>query len=676
MKKVTFTLVLILHIISMFSVRKALLIGNADYKERPLMNPVNDVNDIAKVLQDFGFEVSVFSNTSKKNMRNAIDDFSNKLVTTDEVLFYYSGHGVQLAGKNYLIPIDAALNDEIDCEIDGYKADWVLQKLAIAQLTIFVLDACRDNPFNKRGGSSKGLALMQGDNKTQYIIYATESGSVAEDGKNRNSPFATAFIRNVKDSNKKIEDMMKDIKNEVRAATSNRQTPTAYGIIDVDFYFNAMSTRERYLTKEVSKPIIPITVETEYVSGNLKIESSSAGEIWLNGNKLCSITQGEIKILKNISAGINEIEFKSASGSEKKKVSIEKDKTIVLSFSRHPDLVESKQANVVALPPSNHTLIYVQGGTYQMGNTFGDGEGDEKPAHRVTLSSFLIGKYEVTQKQWHDLMGNSRSNNSNENLPIANVTWYDAIEFCNKLSIKEGLTPCYIIDKTKMDPYNKSTEDYKKWSVTCNWQANGYRLPTEAEWEYAARSKGQDIKYAWGNSSLPLINGIKQANVIDDNKKDSSDKYVDDLLRQNQAILNKFEVDMFALSLSGYGGYPIYTPSLSSQLPKSNTQSKVFAGYDDGYPNISPVGTFAANSISLYDITGNVWEWCWDWYDSSFYAKSHNTSPKGDESGTYRILRGGAYDSNPTQCRVTHRGRNHPDCRSSSFGFRLVRSAN
>ncbi len=163
-------------------------------------------------------------------------------------------------------------------------------------------------------------------------------------------------------------------------------------------------------------------------------------------------------------------------------------------------------------PPGSIDMVYVEGSSFTMGDTAGGGSSDEKPTHQVTLSSFYIGKYEVTQKQWQEVMGNNPSYFKGDDLPVEQVSWYDCVDFCNKLSQKEDLTPCYSGSGAK---------------ITCNWNANGYRLPTEAEWEYAAKggnkSKGlrfsgskklRSVAWYYGNSSKTNQVGQKQANEL------------------------------------------------------------------------------------------------------------------------------------------------------------------
>ncbi len=234
---------------------------------------------------------------------------------------------------------------------------------------------------------------------------------------------------------------------------------------------------------------------------------------------------------------------------------------------------------------SSKDMVLVEGGTFMMGSN--DGDGDEKPVHEVTLSSFWIGKYQVTQQEWMKVMGSNPSRWKGDRLPVENVSWYDAVEYCNKRSIQEGLTPCYSGSGN---------------GITCNWRANGYRLPTEAEWEFAARG------------------GLKSKGCRFSGSNDIS-------------------------SVAWYS---------------SNSQSKTHE-----------VGTRQPNELGIYDMSGNVWEWCWDIYGS--YPSGAQTNPHGATGGTYRVGRGGSWGSGASYCTVSYRNINDAANGGSNLGFRVCR---
>jgi len=249
-------------------------------------------------------------------------------------------------------------------------------------------------------------------------------------------------------------------------------------------------------------------------------------------------------------------------------------------------------------PPVNtqsNSMVRIQGGTFMMGSPANEAgrRNDEGPQHRVTVSSFYIGKYELTQKEYQEVTGVNPSKFKGDNFPVEQVTWYDAIDYCNKRSQKEGLTPAYTVNGR---------------NVTWNTRANGYRLPTEAEWEYACRS-GTTTAYNTGVS-------------ISDNT----------------------------------GWYD------------ANSGDRTH-----------PVGQKAANAWGLYDMHGNVFEWCWDW--SGNYSSEAQTDPRGVEErgpswSPNRMQRGGCYGSPARLLRSACRPASPPASRTDVDGFRLVRNVN
>ena len=220
-------------------------------------------------------------------------------------------------------------------------------------------------------------------------------------------------------------------------------------------------------------------------------------------------------------------------------------------------------------------MVKVEGGTFTMGATSEQGNevySDEKPAHKVTLSDYHIGKYEVTQEEWKAVMGTNPSRFTGNNKPVERVPWNDCQEFIKKLNLLTGLQ---------------------------------FRLPTEAEWEYAARGgrKSQGYKYSGSNN-------------------------VDDV-----------------------------------------------AWYDYNFSETThQVGTKRPNELGLYDMSGNVYEWCSDWYSSSYYSSSPTTNPTGPTTGSFRVRRGGSWLNDAQYCRVSRRDDYDPDYRYHFIGFRLAYS--
>ncbi|MDE6036430.1 MAG: SUMF1/EgtB/PvdO family nonheme iron enzyme [Ruminococcus sp.] len=224
--------------------------------------------------------------------------------------------------------------------------------------------------------------------------------------------------------------------------------------------------------------------------------------------------------------------------------------------------------------------------------------------HNVTVGDFYISKTEISQKEYQEIMGTNPSDTQGDDLPVTNVTWYDAIEYCNKLSEKEGLTPCYTIAGT---------------DVTWDKSADGYRLPTEAEWEFSARA-GTDTPFNFGdyvhNSDANCYNAYGYNNDASGNWVNGSDAYLRKTVSVNQ------------------------------------------------YP---------ASSYGLYNMHGNVAEWVWDWYGE--YDTETVNNPTGSETGNAKVVRGGGWNDHPKHIRSAYRGTQPADIGLYGIGIRPVRNA-
>lgn len=273
--------------------------------------------------------------------------------------------------------------------------------------------------------------------------------------------------------------------------------------------------------------------------------------------------------------------------------------------------IDSATASATYIIGSNPgQMILVPGGAVTIGDTRGEGNDDELPTHSVTLSTFYIGKYEVSQAEYSQFMQPSSSWTSEyglgDNYPAYYVSWYSILKYCNLRSMAEGLTPVYTISGST-NPANWGavpTSPNATWdAASCNWSANGYRLPTEAEWEYAARAKSQS-RHHFGDDDASL------------------------------------------------GHYACYD---------ANARGKT-----------CPVGQKLPNAWGLHDMLGNVWEWCQDWYGN--YPSDGVTNPTGPSVGSARVFRGGAWNALPRNCRSATRSSGRPGNRNDLVGFRLVLS--
>jgi formylglycine-generating enzyme required for sulfatase activity len=259
---------------------------------------------------------------------------------------------------------------------------------------------------------------------------------------------------------------------------------------------------------------------------------------------------------------------------------------------------------VASSVPEN--MVRVEGGAFIMGSPESKeyvwhGREYDEVQHHVTVSDFYMGRYEVTQAEYEAVMEINPSSFKGAGLPVERVSWYDAIEYCNRRSEKEELTPAYRITKDRADT-NNTSRDRLKWVVTWNEYADGYRLPTETEWEYAAKGGNRGaVTYTYAGSN---------------------------------------DVDAVSWNLD---------------------------------EKTHEVGTKAPNSLGIYDMSGNVEEWCWDWYGE--YRTEAQTDPTGATFGESRVTRGGSWSGNLIiLLRSANRGGHMPEAQYSDLGFRVVRS--
>ena len=219
--------------------RIALVVGNANYKTRPLRNPRNDADDVSNSLKATGFQVIDLRDATLQQMRAGVRQFGDRLINNDVGLVYYSGHGVEVKGRNYFIPVNADIMREDEIADQGLDVSLILEKMNTAGkgVNILIVDACRDDPFGRSfRSSSRGLAQMDAPRGT-IIAYATSPGKVAADGDGRNSPYTKNLVKAMQQPNKPIEQVFKEVRRAVQEETKNQQTPWENTSLSGDFYF-------------------------------------------------------------------------------------------------------------------------------------------------------------------------------------------------------------------------------------------------------------------------------------------------------------------------------------------------------------------------------------------------------------------------------------------------------
>ena len=265
------------------SSRVALVVGNGGYAVEnipALANPVNDAQRMAKALEASGFEVQLVTDADQAAMRAAIEAFGEQLETAggDAVgLFYYAGHGVEVRGQNYLIPIGAEIGRAVEFQTDAVPAEWVLSWMEAAgnRLNIVILDACRNNPFGKNRGGSQGLAQMDAPSGT-LIAYSAAPGQVAVDGEGENSPYTAALAGALIEPGLRVEDVFKRVRVTVENATNNKQTPWESSSLRGDFYFVAKV--EEPPAPKPTPIAVPETVTSELAVQQLAARAYEAAE--------------------------------------------------------------------------------------------------------------------------------------------------------------------------------------------------------------------------------------------------------------------------------------------------------------------------------------------------------------------------------------------------------------
>ena len=645
--------------------RLALVIGNSAYKDAPLKNPLHDAEDTARALRDIGFEVILEINAGKRRMVDAINTFGQKLKHMDVGIFFYAGHGMQIGGRNYLIPVDARVKSESDIEFESVDAGRVLGKMHDAgnRLNIVILDACRNNPFTRSFRSAKiGLAQMDAP-VGSIVAYATAPGSVASDGKGRNGIFTKHLLKNIKRPDLTVQEVFTETGLGVLEETERQQIPWTTSTPIPRYYLASSaatvdkpSGRETDSFLSVTSNVAGATVivddlqvgktplsEASILPGahrlvvkkegyatyrsNVRVASGRTLSVHVNLSKQKS-EKGQLFLeLEPESAGVRILnQAKSfeqgmsldpgsyhleifAAGYETKALWI----NIASGEDRHVSVFLDKASGFA---PGITTIlgmefVFIPAGTYMMGSGMSARETAQKYGGQVGAYENEHPRHEVTITKPFYL----------QTTELTVGQWRAFVQETGYQTEAETSGGSWIWTGLKWEkkegyywdnPGFVQTEDHPVSCISWNdaqafiqWivkkENDVYRLPTEAEWEYACRTGGT-TQFFYGNGT------------------------------------------------TGLGEYAWYQ--------------------DNSEMRTHPVAQKKANGWNLYDMHGNVYEWCQDWYGD--YSSGPATDPTGPALDSHRVIRGGGWISAASNCRSANRGKFVPDSRFNTLGFRLA----
>ncbi|AEE52570.1 SUMF1/EgtB/PvdO family nonheme iron enzyme [Haliscomenobacter hydrossis] len=602
-----------------------LAIAINDYQHcSKLSNAVLDVEAFIEVMTTrYHFEtahITLIKDTqaTKRRIEGAFDRLIDLVTPQDNLIVYFSGHGRYHQRRGgFWIPVEAGKGDEHwpDYLSNGLIKDY-LSKIKSFH-TFLIADSC----FSGTLFIDKSKEKFSGDRRdTEPSRWGLTSGKkeIVSDGQpGQHSPFAIALLDVLHKADQPIGVMrICDMVLE-KVAANAQQTPMGSPLLvpghqggQMVLYFREdeeaiwaaaqaahtlhayTAYYEQYPRGKYRKIALEKIDELEEKGDWDKVRKNRLADLlrYLDENPRSPFAPEAQRLADALKAGIptsrNEPEPATAK----------------------PALIVPTPKIEIPVPIIPEHMVLLKGGTFEMGDVMGDKEFGNEKVHTVTVSDFLIAKTELTFEEYDRFCEATRRDKPKDEgwgrgkRPVINVNWFDAVEYCNWCSQQEGLQQVYRINKTEVD---------------ADWNANGYRLPTEAEWEYAARAGGKKVRFGNGKD-------IADPKEINFNGSASSKK-----------------------SYSVVGAYREKTV---------------------------PVGSLnSPNALGLHDMSGNVWEWCWDWYTEKYYSNSPAKDPYGPIGGIFRVLRGGSWNYDPILCRTSYRFRIFPGYRVDSIGFRLAK---
>lgn len=418
--------------------RVALVIGNGKYKNSPLKNPVGDASEVSKKLRSLNFSVTLETDADTETMDTALKSFYKNIENADVAFFYFSGHGIQNGNVNYLLPLDEKIKSEDDLERHAVNLNKMISKSQNSGCSklIVILDACRNNPLGKSRGASKGLVLVSESSPTDTCIaFSCGSGKTADDGDGPHSPYTEALLNHIADPDTIFDVVLQRVSKEVMTKTNGNQKPNYHSDFCTQLCLNGTAKNTEYIdhgdfvNSSSRKPVLPFLLGMIFAT------------VFASLIFFFAFTVAGKKIVSNVGH--------------------------VFAFRNERKSVKSNDANFTGDSKSGHNAVSMS-------------------MDAVAVKNLFVATKPVTKGLYKSIFGGD-FNSGEEDYPLTNVSWEDALVFLNKLSEKDGLEPVYDIT------------DFS--SVKCDLTKNGWRLPTEQEWKKIAREQSINMSeldsYAW-----------------------------------------------------------------------------------------------------------------------------------------------------------------------------------
>jgi formylglycine-generating enzyme required for sulfatase activity len=676
-------LALLFGVIPGHAQRVALVIGNSSYQNVPaLPNPASDAADIASALERLGFTVRRVMNGTSESMRTALRDFVPQARRSEIAVVFFAGHGIEVGGENWLIPVDAELKEDIAAEQEAIALRSLLPIVgAASKLGLVILDACRNNPFAARMQRAlptrtvvRGLARVEPTGSV-LVAYAAKDGTAASDGAGRNSPFTTALLQNIETPGLEVNYLFRNVREAVLNATNLQQEPVVYGSLPSEPTFLKPAAKPGPVAGKPSpaaalpagpaatRPADPAGQAWTVVQNTRSVAVLEDFIRQFGGTPYGSMARARLDELRREIAAV----APPASAAQPpppappppaKLAVVAPPAALPIPSGSCGGGLNSLQpsprqaaplssAEECALKPSDvfkecsqcPEMVVVPAGAFTMGSPESENgrDEDEGPLHQVTfVRPFAVGRFLVTVDQFAAFVAETRRDAGSK------CQTFESGEF-EERSGRSWRTPGF----PQRGNHPVVCVDWDDVKAYADWVARKtgklYRVPTEAEWEYAARGRtqpGSYPRYWFGNDEAGLC---RYGNVADQTVK---------------SVI-------------------------------AGSKPWAVAPCNDGYAFTSPVGSFAANPFGLYDMLGNAFQWTADcnhdsyegapsdgsaWTPGSRFGRSVMILGGSGPVCPLRPARGGSWYNIPKNARTAVRQWVDPVDRIHFLGFRLART--